>query len=154
MEVNKDLNMLFMVNYKTAGTVTVMNLNDFSINKVIPVGVGPTALAFSNTQAFVSNNSGKSISVIDLASLDVSKTIDFADGYKPQDIVYSAATDKCYMYTKTTATAKRIKVFDASNTDNQSNIDSVLEQKVIDMDITADGSKVLFVEDKSFEIEN
>ncbi|MCB0283531.1 MAG: YncE family protein [Calditrichaeota bacterium] len=152
MEVNRDLNKLFMVNLKVAGTVSVLSLNDFSVEKIIPVGVGPTAIAFTGSRAFVANNSGKTLSVIDLAALEVTKTIDFSDGYKPQDIVYSNASGKCYMYSKTSSIATKIKVLDTQNADNLYDIDDVLESKVIDIDVTPDGSKVVFVEDRSSRI--
>lgn len=149
MEVNRDLNKLFMVNLKVDGTVSVLNLNDFSVEKIIPVGVGPTAIAFSGSRAFVTNNSGKTLSVIDLASLEVTKTIEFPDGYKPQDIVYSSAAGKCYMYSKTSSIATKIKVLDTQNSDNLYDIDDVLKNKIIDIDVSPDGAKVVFVEDRS-----
>lgn len=152
LESDPEGNNLYMVNLKVAGTVTVINMPGFGLNTIIPVGAGPTAIAFSATQAFVTNNTGRSLSVIDRSSMQAVNTIEFADGFKPQDVVYSSSSNKCYMYSKTNGFLLQIKVLDAANPANVYDIEDVFENKVIDINISPDGQKLVFIEDKSSRI--
>ncbi len=141
---------LYMVNLKVEGTVTVINPATLEIVQVIKVGAGPTNIAFSDQKAFVVNTSGKSFTVIDLASLAPEVTIAFDDGFKPKDAVYSQKSNKIYFIEKTKTD---IKVVDAANYANTYTLTAILpDKKAIEMDISSDGRYIFLPEYKSGKV--
>jgi hypothetical protein len=139
---------LFMVNLKTsAGTVTVIDPHSLAILKVIDVGLGPTNICFSETKAFVTNNSGKSFSAISLATLQTETTVSFSDGFKPKDVVYSTLTNKLYF---TSSTATKIKVVSAADYNNSYDLSGILgTKKAVDIEISGDGKYIFLPEEQS-----
>ncbi len=145
LEFSPKGNYLWMVNLKTTtGTVTLIDPADFSVQKVIQVGLGPTNVGFNDSYAFVCNTSEKSFTVIDLNTYSASQTYAFNDSFKPKDVVYSPATNKLYFLS---SNKKKVKVVNADNFDDSSVLDSVLvDNKGIDIEITADGNKIFIPE--------
>ncbi len=99
LEVEKNSDKLFIVNLKlTDGQVTVVDPNNFTLIKEIPVGLGPTNIEFSNSKGYVTNASAKSFSVIDLASLTTETTYIFPDDFRPKDVCFSSLKNLLYFY--------------------------------------------------------
>ncbi len=59
----------------TTGTVSVVNLQNQTIVKTIPVGLHPTAILYANGSIFVANSNSDSVSVINPANNTVSQTL-------------------------------------------------------------------------------
>ena len=138
LEIDKNSDKLFIVSIKLSdGLVTIVNPENFSIEKQITVGLGPTNIEFGNNKAYVTNASAKSFSVIDLNSLIAEQTYVFADDFRPKDVSYSTATNHLYFYSTTNSD---IKVVNADNYDDSHIVASGLSSKPTDIEISDDGS--------------
>jgi YVTN family beta-propeller protein len=85
-----------------AGTVTVLDLvNNLVLIPAISVGNCPSGIAIGRTangvQAYVSNNGSDSISIIDVASNNVSKTIQLARYTSPAEVAFTADGKTVYV---------------------------------------------------------
>lgn len=151
IEISPGAERLFMINLKaTAGTVTVIDPQSFTVVGTSEVGLGPTNITFSDSKAYVTNNSGKSFSVIDLNSLQTESTTEFNDGFRPKDVVYSPLTNKLYFYH---STQKTIRVVDANNYDTFYDLTNILDNsKAIDIEISEDGKYIFLLESNSSRI--
>ncbi|MGQ9798400.1 MAG: Ig-like domain-containing protein [Ignavibacterium sp.] len=137
LEVEKNSDYLFVVNLKTSnGLVTVIDPATFQILKEIPVGLGPTNIAFSDQKAYVTNLSAKSFTTINLSSLSADSTYIFPDGFKPKDVVYSAYKNALYF---TSSVNSDIKKVNADNYNDTKIISSGLTTRLTDIEITQDG---------------
>ncbi len=150
LEVEKNSDKLFIVSLKlTDGLVTVVNPDNFSIEKQITVGLGPTNIEFGNNKAYVTNASAKSFSVIDLSSLTTETTHIFADDFRPKDVSYSPLSNKLYFYTSTNTD---IKVVDANDYNSSQIVSSGLSTKPTDIEISDDGSHIYMIGTNSSEL--
>jgi YVTN family beta-propeller protein len=151
LEFSPTGNYLWMVNLKTSdGTVTLIDPETFSVQSVIPVGLGPTNVGFNENYAYVCNTSGKSFSVIDLGSYSVIDTYTFPDGFKPKDVVYGNASDKLYFLS---SNKKKIKIVNANNYSDNVTVDTLLvDNKGIDIEISEDGQYVFIPEKRTDKI--
>ncbi len=137
LEVDKNSDKLFIVSIKlTDGLVTVVNPADFTIEKQITVGLGPTNIEFGGDKAYVTNASAKSFSVIDLNSLTNEETHVFADDFRPKDVSYSSLNNRLYFYSTTNSD---LKIVDADNFTNSHIVPSGLSTKPTDIEISDDG---------------
>lgn len=157
LEVEKSSDKLFIVSIKiTDGLVTVINPDNFSIEKQITVGLGPTNLEFGNDKAYVTNASAKSFSVIDLNSLTTETTHVFADGFRPKDVSFSPLNNMLYFYSTTNSD---IKVVDADDYSSSHIVASGLTTKPTDIEISNDGRYLYLIGTNSgvfsvFNVEN
>lgn len=79
-----------------SNTVTAISVTDKSILATIPVGENPIgAWKASNNKMYVDNEDGKSISVIDVATLAVEETINL--GFTPAMAAYNAIFDELWV---------------------------------------------------------
>lgn len=150
LEIEKNSDKLFIVSLKlTDGLVTVVDPANFSIEKQITVGLGPTNIEFGNNKAYVTNASAKSFSVIDLNSLTTETTHIFADDFRPKDVSYSSLTNKLYFYSTTNSD---IKIVDADDYNNSHILSSGLATKPTDIEISNDGSHIYLLGTNSSEL--
>lgn len=63
------------VSFSETGRVSVINTSDYSVSKSIPVGFGAEYLLIKNNMLYVSNSNENTVSVIDLTSETVTKTL-------------------------------------------------------------------------------
>jgi YVTN family beta-propeller protein len=147
IEFSPNGNYLYMVNLKaTEGTVTVIDPVTFNVFGTIGVGLGPTNIGFGGNYGYVTNNSEKSFTKIDLNASSAIETYIFSDGFKPKDIVYSQLTNKLYFYSSTNT---EIKVVDADNYSNNYILNNILSTKAVDIEITNDGKFIYLLESSS-----
>ncbi|MFI4897549.1 MAG: GC-type dockerin domain-anchored protein [Phycisphaerales bacterium JB059] len=79
----------------------------------VPVGLDPVAVrARSNTEAWVVNHISDTISVVDLTTLHVTRTIKTAD--EPADVVFAGLPQRAFV---TCSQANLVQVFDPDNPD-------------------------------------
>lgn len=146
LEIASSNDNLYVANLKIIdGTLTQIDPSSFSINNSIGVGFGPTNLAIEEGKAYVTNTSGKSFSVVDIGSNN-SETYEFADGFRPKDVVYSPLTNKLYFYH---TSSKDFKIVDAANYDNEVVLTDLFDNKIIDMEVTNDGRYIYLIESNS-----
>ncbi len=146
LEFSPKGNYLWMVNLKTTdGTISLIDPQNFSVTKVVQVGLGPTNVAFSQNRAYVTNKSGKSFSVISLDTYETESTYSFANNFKPLDVAYSPLTEKLYFIS---SSKKEMEVVNANDFNDNFIIDSLMtDNKGIDIEISEDG-KYIFVPQK------
>ena len=148
MRITPDGNKLLVTNTELNGTVTVLDPATLAVIGTVTVGRGPDALFTTNDRAFVVNKSERTISVINLTSLEVERTITFQDDFRPRDIVYSAATGKLYVSSNSLSDFSRIRVIDAANPTDYHDLTNVLpRRRSRDMEISPDGRYIFIAED-------
>jgi len=77
----------------------------------VPVGIDPvTVRARTNTEVWVVNHVSDSVSIVDLTTMNVVKTLDTDD--EPCDVVFAGATQKAFVSCQTT---NKVMVFDPAN---------------------------------------
>jgi YVTN family beta-propeller protein len=85
----------FVANTGSA-SVTVINASTKAIRTTLPVGVDPVgAWPASNGKMYVDNEASKTISIIDVASLVVTETLNL--GYKPGYVAYHSETNELWV---------------------------------------------------------
>ncbi len=85
----------FVANSKS-NTVTVIRLSDKTVAKTIPVGAGPIgAWPGANNKMYVDNETGKSLSIIDVATLAVTETLNL--GFTPGYAAYHAGRNEIWV---------------------------------------------------------
>lgn len=85
----------FVANGKS-NSVTVIRLSDKTVAKTIPVGANPVgAWPGANNKMYVDNEDGKSISVIDVATLAVTETINL--GFTPGYVAYHPTRNELWV---------------------------------------------------------
>ena len=92
----------FVCNYgdgTSLGTISVVNLETFEINKNIQVGFGPCncALSGDGKKLCVANYNSKFISIIDTSSLNVVRTVPLSAGVGKPFNINIDANQKCYI---------------------------------------------------------
>ncbi len=148
LRVTPDGSKLLVSNTEINGTVTVLDPATLQVSTTVSVGRGPDDIFVTNSQAFVVNKSERSISIIDLNSLQVTSTITFDDGFRPRDLVYSQPTNKIFVSSNALSSFSTIRVIDAMNPSNYHDLSGVLPRKRSrDMEISPDGRYVFIAED-------
>lgn len=141
---------LYVVNLKiSGGIVSVIDPSSFQLVNQTNVGFGPTSISFSDDKGYVSCPSSNSFSVIDLNSQTTETNYEFSDGFKPKDAVYSALTNKIYFYNSGNTT---LKVVNADNYDDSHVVETDINSKPIDIEITEDGRYIYLIETSSSEV--
>lgn len=143
IEVEPNSDKIFIVNLKvTEGSVTVIDPATLAVLNQIPVGLGPTNIKFSAQKAYVTNQSAKSFTVIDLATMSAEQTHVFADGFRGKDVVFSTLTHSLYFYSSLNSDIKKVNSADFNDTQIFS---SGLSTKPTDIEITQDGRFVFII---------
>lgn len=94
MALTPNRDKLYVTNY-SANTVSVISTAQRQVIATIPVGSGPMDVAIAGNRAFVSNERGNSVSVIDIASDTVEQTI---TGIPPWPEEMAVSPDGNYVY--------------------------------------------------------
>ncbi len=148
LRITPDGSKLLVTNTEVNGTVTVLNPQTLEVEGTITVGVGPDDIFVTNDRAYVVNKSEKTISIVDLITLNVETTISFPDGFRPRDIVFSSATGKLFVSSNSLSNYSVIRVIDTADPSNYHDISGVLPRKrTRDMEISADGRTIFIAED-------
>jgi len=150
MAVDPAKDYLYVVDLKTTnGYVTIINPKSNAVASQVQIGFGPTDICFSDTKAYTANNFDKSFSVIDLNTQSLDQTVKFSDGFGPQNVVYSKSAQKLFF---SSLTAPSLEVVDVTNYQNSSQLKNIVDNKIMDMEATDDGSKIYLVEAKSSKV--
>ena len=103
----------------------------------VPVGLDPVSVRVrGNAEAWVVNQVSDSVSVIDLATLRVTRTI--AIGDEPADVVFAGSPQKAFV---TLNVAEKVAVVDAASPGTVSSI-AIAGSAPRSMAVSPDGSKV------------
>jgi DNA-binding beta-propeller fold protein YncE len=154
MRVTPDGSKLVIVNRLAQGTVSIYDPLDMSELATVEVGVGPDDLFLTNDLAFVSNLSGRTISVVDLATFTEKTVINYADGFRPRDIVYAEKTNKLYISSNKNGEYDKLRIVDASDYNNYYDVLNVTPngKQTVDMEISADGEYIFIAELNTTEL--
>ena len=147
MKMTPDGTKLLVTNKVNPGILNVIDPAALTEITSIAVGSGPEHVSATNEKAYVSDVSGRTISVVDLNTLTLETTISFTDGFRPRDIVYNAQNNKLYITSNLTSDFAKIRIMDASNYENYYDIEGVLpEKRSQDMEISPDGNYIFIAE--------
>jgi len=147
MKMTPDGSKLLVTNKVNPGILNVIDPATLAEITGIEVGSGPEHVFATNEKAYVSDVSGRTVSIVNLSTLSLESTISFSDGFRPRDIVYNAQNNKLYISSNLTSDFAKIRVLDASNPDNFYDIENVLpEKRSQDMEISPDGNYIFIAE--------
>lgn len=150
MTVTPDGSKLLIVNKLVEGYVSVIDVLTNEKVDSISVGSGPTDIRATNETAFVVNRSGKTVSVIDLNSLTVSNTIEFADGFTPRNIAIQSDYSRIYLTGNSSADKGKVKVINTGTLVEIATIDDVLlARKSAAIAVSGNGNYVFVLEDRT-----
>ncbi len=148
LRVTPDGSKLLVTNTEINGTVTVLNPQTVEVEATVSVGRGPDDIFVTDDRAFVVNKSEKTISIINLNTLQVEQTITFDDGFRPRDIVYSQSADKLFVSSNALSNYSVIRVIEGSDFTSYHDLTGVLPRKRSrDMEISPDGNLIFIAED-------
>ncbi len=104
----------------------------------IPVGLDPVSVrARTNNEVWVVNHISDSISVVDLTTMNVVKTLSTAD--EPTDVVFAGTPQRAFV---SCSQANTVLVFDPANLDTAPTIIAIDGEDPRAMAVSGDGSKV------------
>ena len=104
----------------------------------IGVGLDPVSVrARTNTEAWVVNHISDSVSIVDLVSGNVVRTIDTAD--EPYDVVFAGSPLRAFV---ACSQANRVQVFDAANPTTPTNEVAIPAEDPRNLAVSPDGSTV------------
>ncbi len=147
MRMTPDGSKLLVTNKVNPGILNILDPAALTEITSVAVGSGPEHVFATNEKAFVSDVSGRTVSVVNLSTLSLESTISFADGFRPRDIVYNAQNNKLYISSNLTSDFAKIRVMDASNYDSFYDLENILpEKRSQDMEISPDGSYIFIAE--------
>ncbi len=147
MKMTPDGTKLLITNKVNPGILNVIDPATMTEITSIVVGSGPEHVFATNEKAYVSDVSGRTVSVVNLSTLSLETTISFSDGFRPRDIVYNAQNNKIYISSNLTGDFARIRVVDAANYDNYYDLENILPAKRSqDMEISPDGNYIFIAE--------
>jgi len=147
MRMTPDGTKLLVTNKVNPGILNVIDPSTMTEITSIAVGSGPEHVYATNEKAYVSDVSGRTVSVVNLSTLSLETTFSFSDGFRPRDIVYNAQNDKIYISSNLTSDFARIRVVDAANYNNYYDLENILpEKRSQDMEISPDGTYIFIAE--------
>jgi YVTN family beta-propeller protein len=148
MRFTPDGSKLVIANRLASGTISIFDPETMTEITTVSVGVGPEDLFVSNDKAYVVNISARTISVVDLNSYSELDIIEFSDGFRPRDIVYSETTNKLYVSSNLNTNYGTLRVIDANDYANSYDIEDVTPngRQTIDMEISKDGQFIFIAE--------
>jgi YVTN family beta-propeller protein len=153
MRVTPDGSKLLVVNKVNPGVLTVINPQSLELITTVNVGSGPDHIFATNSTAYISDVSGKTVSIVNLNSFSLETTFSFTDGFRPRDIVYSDKTNKIYLSSNLTSDYAKIRVIDANNYDSFYDIEDIMpEKRTEDMEISPDGEYIFLAETQTLNL--
>ena len=139
IDLTPDGKLLLAVN--TANhTLEVFDVSNGNLTakRTIAVGIDPISVRVrSNSEAWVVNKISDSVSIVDLSSLAVTRTLDTDN--EPSDIVFAANGNKAFV---SCAEPNRVLVYTLANLSSAPSRISLLAENPRAMAVSADGSKV------------
>jgi len=153
MRITPDGSKLLVVNKTNPGVLNVINPETLELISTINVGSGPDHVFATNSTAYISNVSGRTVSIVNLNSLSLEITFGFDDGFRPRDIVYCEKTNKIYISSNLNSDYAKIRVIDADNYDSYYDIENVMpEKKTEDMEISPDSEYIFLAENQTLNL--
>jgi hypothetical protein len=154
LRITPDGSKLVIVNRLAQGTVSIYDPSNMAELATVPVGVGPDDLFLTNETAYVVNLSGRTISVVDLMTFTETTIINYADGFRPRDIVYSEKTDKLYISSNRNGEYGKLRVADATDYYSYIDVENVTpnNKQTVDMEISVDGEYIFIAELNTTEV--
>lgn len=141
---------LVIVNKANPGFLTVVDPATMSVTGTIEAGVGSEHLYLSNDKAYVSDVSGKSVSIINLNSMALESTMSFSDGFSPRDIVYNSISNKIYLSSNSRNDFAKLRVVNADDGNDFYDIEDIMPtDRTEDMEISNDGEYIFLIERRS-----
>ena len=148
VRITPDGSKIVIANRLAAGTISIFDPATLDEITTVNVGVGPEHLFLTNDFAYVVNLSARTISVVDLNSFTESEVIEFTDGFRPRDIVYSAATEKLYVSSNLSGDYGTMRVIDANDFNSYYDVENITpdNRQTVDMEISKDGAYIFIAE--------
>jgi glutamine cyclotransferase len=150
MRFTPDGSKLIIVNKANPGFLNIVDPETMTLMNSMDVGVGSEHIYLTNEKAYVSDVSGKTITIVDLGSMTIDKTISFDDGFAPRDIVYSVRTERLYLTSNSRNDFAKIRVIDPEDPETAYDIEDVLPtNRSQDMEISPNGDHIFINELRS-----
>lgn len=150
MAFSPDGQHLLVVSKQLNGQLAVLNPATFRKIQDIPVGSGPEEIAVAGDKLFVTDVTGRTISVLGFPGYAPLATITFQDGFSPRDIAYNPLNQRIYVSNNVLNRPGTFKVIDANTFQELATLENLLSgRRTEKLQVSTDGQWVVIQQEQT-----
>ncbi len=150
MAFSPDGQRLLVVSKQLNGQLSVLNPAGFSKIQDVPIGSGPEEIAVAADKLFVTDVTGRTISVLGFPGYAPLATISFQDGFSPRDIAYNPANNRVYVSNNVLNKPGTFKVLDANTFQELATLENLLSgRRTEKLQASTDGQWVVIQQEQT-----